>query len=63
MRCETPMRARTRIARVAKYKGARAARRASRKRFRGARPLVNIRTALLPVTYSTIHLQDTLAIA
>jgi len=46
-----------------KYKGARATWRASCKRFRGARPLVNIRTALLPVTYSTIHLQDTLAIA
>lgn len=31
----------------------------ARKRFRGARPLVNIRAALLPVPYSTIHLQDT----
>jgi len=52
-----------RIARVAKCEGARTARRASRKRFRSVRPFVNIRTALFPVMYSTIHLQDTPVVA
>jgi len=52
----------TRIARVAKCEGARIARRAS-KRFHSVHPLVNIRTALFPVMYSTIHLQDTPVVA